>query len=293
MGLNNYPTSQDTDNTLEILVNNWSTTLSASCTDTDTTIHLTTVVNLPNEGVLSFTDNAEIIHYTGKSGNDITGCTRGYDSSTATAHSSGCGIEMRYIARLHNYIKDTIIAIEVKLDTREAVANKGIASGYASLDASTLVPLAQIPTTLTGKDADTVDTSHASAFVTHALVTAVNDFLIASGNGVVVKKTLAETLTILGKAIASGLASLDASSLVVQEPASKAQASGLASLNASSLVIQNPATAYLPLAGGTMVGILYAQANTSYTTGQARNIFLSTGDASGGGNGDVWIKYTA
>ena len=34
----------------------------------------------------------------------------------------------------------------------------------ATLDASTLIPLAQIPATLTGKDADTLDTYHASAF---------------------------------------------------------------------------------------------------------------------------------
>ena len=34
--------------------------------------------------------------------------------------------------------------------------------------------------------------------VKHSLVTAANDFLVASENGVVVKKTLAETKTILG-----------------------------------------------------------------------------------------------
>jgi hypothetical protein len=34
--------------------------------------------------------------------------------------------------------------------------------------------------------------------VKHSLVTAANDFLVASGNGVVVKKTLAETKAILG-----------------------------------------------------------------------------------------------
>lgn len=50
----------------------------------------------------------------------------------------------------------------------------------------------------------------------HSLATAVNDFLVASGAGTFVKKTLAETLTILGKATASGLASLDANSKVVQ-----------------------------------------------------------------------------
>lgn len=48
----------------------------------------------------------------------------------------------------------------------------------------------------------------------------------------------------------------------------------------------------LNLTGGTMTGALVAQNNTSYTTKQARNIILSTSDPSGGGTGDVWIKYT-
>lgn len=34
--------------------------------------------------------------------------------------------------------------------------------------------------------------------VKHSLATAENDFLVASGSGVIVKKTLAETKTILG-----------------------------------------------------------------------------------------------
>ena len=50
---------------------------------------------------------------------------------------------------------------------------------------------------------------------------------------------------------------------------------------------------FVALAGGTMTGILYPQNNTSYTTGQARRVILSTSNPSGGGNGDVWIKYTA
>lgn len=55
---------------------------------------------------------------------------------------------------------------------------------------------------------------------------------------------------------------------------------GLASLN-------------LPLAGGTMTGILTAQNNTSYTTKQVRNIILSPNpvDSSAMGNGDIWITY--
>lgn len=41
---------------------------------------------------------------------------------------------------------------------------KGISNGVATLDGSASIPLAQIPTTLTGKDADTLDGSHGSAF---------------------------------------------------------------------------------------------------------------------------------
>ena len=48
---------------------------------------------------------------------------------------------------------------------------------------------------------------------------AENDFQVGGTAGTWVKKTLAQTLTILGKAAASGLASLDSSSKVVQDPA--------------------------------------------------------------------------
>lgn len=43
--------------------------------------------------------------------------------------------------------------------------------------------------------------------------------------------------------------------------------------------------------GDTMTGALIAQSNTSYTTAQVRNVVMSTGDPTGGNNGDIWIKY--
>ena len=43
--------------------------------------------------------------------------------------------------------------------------------------------------------------------------------------------------------------------------------------------------------GGRFSGIVKAQNNTSYTTAQMRNVIISTGDPSGGSNGDIWIKY--
>ena len=63
------------------------------------------------------------------------------------------------------------------------------------------------------------------------------------------------------KAAASGLASLNASSKVVQDPATsyllsteKAAASGVASLNASSKVVQDPATVFAQAALGSYTG---------------------------------------
>lgn len=43
--------------------------------------------------------------------------------------------------------------------------------------------------------------------------------------------------------------------------------------------------------GDTMEGALIAQTNTNYSTAQMRNVIISTGDATGGNNGDIWIKY--
>jgi len=57
-------------------------------------------------------------------------------------------------------------------------------------------------------------------YILHSLADAANDFLVASGDNTFAKQTLAQTLTTLGKAAASGLASLNASTKVVEQPAS-------------------------------------------------------------------------
>ncbi len=46
-------------------------------------------------------------------------------------------------------------------------------------------------------DADTLDGLHASAFILHSLATAANDFLVASGAGAFVKKTLSEVQSLI------------------------------------------------------------------------------------------------
>lgn len=67
-----------------------STTLSSSLTDSETTVSLTSSTGFSSTGKVYV--GAEQISYTAISGNDLTGCTRGDNSTTAAAHSSGAFI---------------------------------------------------------------------------------------------------------------------------------------------------------------------------------------------------------
>ena len=81
----------------------FSTTLNGAISDVASTITLNSVTNLQAPGYLvlnredgsgSATPNArEVIFFTGISGNDITGVTRGADSSTARSHADGSLVE--------------------------------------------------------------------------------------------------------------------------------------------------------------------------------------------------------
>jgi len=64
-----------------------STTLNGDITDSATTITLTDASSFNSSGKIKI--NKEIITYTGKSSNDLTGCTRGQNLTTAAAHTSG------------------------------------------------------------------------------------------------------------------------------------------------------------------------------------------------------------
>ena len=64
-----------------------STTLNGNITNSATTITLTDASSFNSSGKIKI--NKEIIAYTGKSSNDLTGCTRGENLTTAAAHTSG------------------------------------------------------------------------------------------------------------------------------------------------------------------------------------------------------------
>ena len=72
------------------LANALDTYLDEDISDTDTTITVKDASVLPSSGRVRI-DN-EYIDYTGKSGNDLTGCTRGAAGSTASVHSEGAEV---------------------------------------------------------------------------------------------------------------------------------------------------------------------------------------------------------
>ena len=57
-------------------------------------------------------------------------------------------------------------------------------------------------------------------------------------------------------------------------------------------ILQNKVIEKMGINGGTMTGELIAQNNANYTTAQVRNIIISAAAPSGGGNGDIWLRYT-
>ena len=67
-------------------------TLSGDLTATATTITLADASSFPNSGTVLI--GSELISYTGKSGNQLTGATRGVNSTTATTHSSGAPVSL-------------------------------------------------------------------------------------------------------------------------------------------------------------------------------------------------------
>lgn len=114
-----FPSSVPTALQLLDARNNKSVTLSSDINDVITTIPVADTSNIPTAGYLTFEDGSnEIIQYTGVTPTSITGCTRGADGSTASAHSDNGTIGMWGNAEYHNILADEIIAIAQNLQDR-------------------------------------------------------------------------------------------------------------------------------------------------------------------------------
>jgi len=86
------------------------TTLNGDINDSVTTITLTSSTGFSAAGTVRIGD--ELITYTGKSSNDLTGCTRGTNSTTAASHSSGTAVREATVTR-YNTTDFTSLTFEV------------------------------------------------------------------------------------------------------------------------------------------------------------------------------------
>lgn len=114
-----YPSAIDTDTTLYLVVDLAETTLASDVNSSVTTITLTNASRFPSSGTLriwSGVGTPEFISYSGKSGNDLTGVTRGILSGfPAATHASGESIGYVVLSSHHNALKDAIIAVQQTL----------------------------------------------------------------------------------------------------------------------------------------------------------------------------------
>jgi len=108
-----YPSGVSSNADLYVALDNFGTTLNGAIDASQTTITLTSTTGLPTVGILTI--DSEKVKYTGVSGFDITGVTRGFSSTSAATHTDGATVEFNVVEEHHNNLKDEIIAIETEL----------------------------------------------------------------------------------------------------------------------------------------------------------------------------------
>ncbi len=84
--------------------NNVFTTLAQTVGTTDTSILLTSAASFPASGIAVLAGNAdpmvnEVVYYSGKSGNSLTGCIRGFDGTASETHLVGQMVALALIAK--------------------------------------------------------------------------------------------------------------------------------------------------------------------------------------------------
>lgn len=134
--------------------NFWSTSLNGAINDSVDTITLnsTTGLQFPGYLIINREDSSgtatpsarEVIKFTGISGSDITGVTRGADGSTARSHADGSLVE-------------SVLTIGMWNDTRDAINAEHATDGTHSIIANVTITTANIGTlNLSSEPAGTV-----------------------------------------------------------------------------------------------------------------------------------------
>ncbi len=111
-----FPTSVPTLAAMSVLSNNLASFLTADIDSVAVSLDLDDASSFPTSGEITI--GTEAIHYTGKSTNTLTGLTRGYDNTSAAAHSAGDVANQYFIAEHHNRLAAEINAIAQNISDR-------------------------------------------------------------------------------------------------------------------------------------------------------------------------------
>ncbi len=128
-------------------------TLSGEIASGDTTITLSSATNLQSPGVIVVdridtsgnltSGNREVIAYTGIAGSQITGCTRGFDNSTALPHADGAIVETAPVVGMWNNLA-TIVASGLDNNGYLKAINSPASIAFAQLTQAAIPSIASI-----------------------------------------------------------------------------------------------------------------------------------------------------
>jgi hypothetical protein len=84
--------------------NNVYTTLAYTATAGDSSLSLVSAASFPDKGIIVLAGNAdpmvnEVVYYSAKVGNALTGCIRGFDGTTAETHVTGSMCALAVVAK--------------------------------------------------------------------------------------------------------------------------------------------------------------------------------------------------
>lgn len=108
------------------IANSPGTELSADIAAADTTISVLDASKLPeapNLITVGSDETAETVLYTGKTGNDLTGCTRGFNGTAAKGWSTGAKVARLFTAYDHDTFRANISDLDTRVTAAQAKAD--------------------------------------------------------------------------------------------------------------------------------------------------------------------------